>query len=67
MKTLGTTIGIAIVVMVLMALSSVAWMWLWNYLMPYLFKLPTLSFWQAFAMVLMISFIKYRYQPQAKQ
>ena len=58
MKAFGTIIGIGIAVMVGLALSSLAWMWLWNYLMP-LFKLPTLSFWQAFAMILMLAWIKW--------
>ena len=28
-------------------------MWLWNWLMPYLFKLPTLTFWQALGLIIL--------------
>ena len=30
-------------------------MWLWNYLMPKIFGLPTLTFWQTFGLQVLVS------------
>jgi len=40
--------GIALIMLVLGALYAFPVMWIWNYMMPELFALPALSFWQAF-------------------
>lgn len=36
-------------------------MWLWNYLMPMIFDLPKLTFWQTFGLQILVScFIPFR-------
>ena len=32
-------------------------MWLWNWLMPYLFHLPALTYWQMFGLTVLISLL----------
>jgi hypothetical protein len=32
-------------------------MWLWDYVMPYLFGLPEITFWRALALVLLCGFL----------
>jgi hypothetical protein len=34
-------------------LAALPVMWLWNWLMPYLFNLPTISFWQSFGLLVL--------------
>ena len=51
---IGTAVVIAFMYSILIAFPV---MWLWNYLMPNLFALPVISFWQAFAMALLTSFL----------
>ena len=41
------------------ALSGAVTMWLWNWLMPAIFKLPTIGFWQAVG-ILVLSHILFR-------
>ena len=41
------------------ALSGAVTMWLWNWLMPAIFKLPTIGFWQAVG-ILLLSHILFR-------
>ena len=42
-----------------LALFAAVTMWLWNWLMPALFKLPTIGFWQAVG-ILMLSHILFK-------
>lgn len=46
---IGGVVGIFILIGVLALLMAYPTMWAWNYVMPYLFGLKTLSFWQAFS------------------
>ena len=51
-KTLGliTEIVAALVAIALVGfICAFPTMWLWNYVMPYLFGLPIITFWQALA------------------
>jgi len=42
-------LGIIIVILTIGYLSTILTQWAWNTLMPHLFKLPKIDFWQAFA------------------
>lgn len=44
---------------VFVAISGAVTMWLWNWLMPTIFKLPTIGFWQAIG-ILLLSHILFR-------
>lgn len=44
---LGAGCVMAIVLWTLVVIWALPTMWLWNWLMPYLFNLPTIGFWQA--------------------
>jgi len=39
------------------ALVGLGVMFLWNWIMPYLFELPTISFWMAWGIMLLIGFL----------
>lgn len=45
--------GIAVMVPAFLALFSAVTMWLWNWLMPAIFKLPEIGFWQAAGLLLL--------------
>jgi len=45
--------AIAIAIPGLIALCSAATMWLWNGLMPAIFKLPEIGFWQALGLIVL--------------
>jgi hypothetical protein len=45
--------GIAVMVPVFLALFGAVTMWLWNWLMPAIFKLPEIGFWQAIGLILL--------------
>lgn len=40
--------GIVLLMLVLGAISAFPLMWIWNWMMPELFDLPVINFWQAF-------------------
>ena len=47
-------------ILVLIALSlliNFPVMWLWNWLMPYLFHLPALTYWQMYGLCFLINFL----------
>ena len=50
MKSILTFIATITLVVVLGLLIAFPVMWLWNYVMPDIFGLPTIVFWQAFAL-----------------
>jgi hypothetical protein len=54
-KSVGAKVGIvaaaAVLIPGLFALCGLITMWLWNALMPAIFKLPTLGFWQALGLL----------------
>lgn len=62
-RPIGTRVGViaAAIVLVpgLLALFTAVTMWLWNWLMPAIFKLPVIGFWQA-AGVLILSHILFK-------
>ena len=45
--------GIAVMVPAFLALFGAVTMWLWNWLMPTIFKLPEIGFWQAIGLLLL--------------
>jgi hypothetical protein len=60
-KTIATGIGAFIGIMgmaiVLIAIFTYPTMWLWNYLMPNIFNLPELTFWQTFGLMILARLI----------
>jgi hypothetical protein len=50
---IGTVVGIVIAVPGLLALCGAVTMWLWNGLMPGIFKLPVIGFWQAVGLLVL--------------
>lgn len=57
MKVLLGFLGVLIMAMILAILMALPVMWLWNYLMPELFGLATIHFWQALAMSMLSSIL----------
>jgi hypothetical protein len=45
--------GIVVAVLCLLALCGAVTMWLWNGLMPAIFKLPEIGFWQAIGIIIL--------------
>ena len=45
--------GAAVMVPAFLALFGAVTMWLWNWLMPTIFKLPEIGFWQAIGLLLL--------------
>ena len=45
--------GLVVMVPVFLALFGAVTMWLWNWLMPTIFKLPEIGFWQAVGLLLL--------------
>ena len=41
-------------------------MWLWNWLMPYLFHLPTLTYWQMYGLTVLISLLASCFRKRGK-
>ena len=56
-RSVGTKVavvtGIAVMVPAFLALFGAVTMWLWNWLMPAIFKLPEIGFWQAIGLLLL--------------
>ncbi len=61
MKLASELIGLVVMGIVIMGalilLFTLPTMWLWNWLMPYIFGLPTLSFWQAMGLLALSSLL----------
>jgi|TARA_R110000744_G_scaffold197556_1_gene316824 hypothetical protein len=53
MKVLLTTLLSVIISVTLGLLIAFPVMWLWNYVIPDIFGLPTIVFWQAFALYIL--------------
>lgn len=49
----GVIAAAIVFVPVFLALTAGVTMWLWNWLMPGIFKLPAIGFWQAFGLLLL--------------
>lgn len=56
-ETLITVIGVIILAFLLDLLLAWPFMLLWNWLMPMIFGLTTLTFWQSFGLMLLCSFL----------
>lgn len=50
---IGMAIGGVIIAVFMAFLFGFAVMWLWNWLMPEIFGLPTITFWQAWGLVVL--------------
>lgn len=48
---------VVVVVLAVGLLSGFPVMWLWNWLMPVLFELPTINFWQALGLYVLSAFL----------
>lgn len=46
-KNIGYIVGFLFIIMLLGLLLGFPIMWLWNWLMPIIFELPRITFWQA--------------------
>ena len=57
MKIVGIIVGVVILDLIL----TIPAMLLWNYLMPSIFGLPTLTFWQTFGLEILASFFTSSY------
>jgi hypothetical protein len=49
----GMILGAAVAVPGLLALCGAVTMWLWNWLMPEIFRLPAIGFWQAIGILVL--------------
>ena len=49
----GMIVAAVVMVPVFLALFGAVTMWLWNWLMPTIFKLPEIGFWQAIGLLLL--------------
>lgn len=54
-ETVSYICGMIIGAIILVTLLALPIMLLWNWLMPAIFNLPTITFWQAFGLNLLIS------------
>jgi hypothetical protein len=56
-RSVGAKVGVVTALVVLvpafLALFGAVTMWLWNWLMPTIFKLPEIGFWQAIGLLLL--------------
>ena len=52
MVVVGVLLAIALI-FILSLLFGFPFMWLWNWLMPVLFKLPEIDFWQAVGLMIL--------------
>lgn len=57
LEVLVTIIGIFVIAFLLDLLLAWPFMLLWNWLMPMIFGLTTLTFWQSFGLMLLASFL----------
>lgn len=52
-ETIGSVLGILAISVIVIVFTALPTMWLWNWLMPYIFDLPPLDFWQALGLTLL--------------
>lgn len=57
LEVLVTIIGVFVIAFLLDLLLAWPFMLLWNWLMPMIFGLTTLTFWQSFGLMLLASFL----------
>ena len=53
MKNITAVLSIITIVIVTVFLLAFPTMWLWNYIMPTVFNLPEISFWQTLALLIL--------------
>ena len=58
--------SLIVLVLVLIALIPAVCMWLWNWLMPDLFGLQTIGYWQALGLMVLSSCFFYRGSSSSK-
>ena len=63
---IGMAVGGVIIAMAMALLFGLVVMWLWNWLMPAIFGLTTISFWQAWGLVV-LSHILFKSFPHHKE
>lgn len=56
MEILGC-IGLLVLVALVLSIPSLIIMWLWNWLMPTLFGLPVIGFWQALGLSILVGML----------
>lgn len=54
---IATILGVVVLLVIFSLLLALPVMWLWNWLMPIIFKLPTLTVWQAWGLNVLCSFL----------
>ena len=69
MKAFSEIVGLIVVgvgvILGMIILFTFPTMWLWNWLMPYIFDLPALDFWQTVGLLTLINLLK-GYNPSSK-
>jgi len=62
MKHVTEIIGLVVIlvgtIVAMVLLFTFPTMWLWNWLMPYIFDLPALDFWQTVGLLTLINLLK---------
>ena len=58
MKELINIIGYLFLIIILVFLGAFPFMWLWNYVMPFVFNLPIINYWQSLALICLITYLK---------
>lgn len=53
MKVLGVIVGTVLGIVALTILLTLPVLWCWNYVVPEVFGLSTITFWQAFCLVVL--------------
>ena len=53
-------IAVALLVSIVFVVFAMLTMWLWNWLMPEIFGLPTIDFWQTCGLLCLTSLLFYR-------
>ena len=56
-KIVGGVVVIVLIVVVSSLIGAYPVMLLWNWLMPYLFELPLIDFWQAFGILVLFGML----------
>lgn len=56
-KAIGAVVFMVVLVIGVSFLLTLPIMWLWNWLMPVIFELPAITFWQALGLSILCSFL----------
>lgn len=57
-KQIGIVLAVVAVVVAVWALAIWLFMILWNWVMPYLFKLPEITYWMSAAILILLAIIR---------